>query len=214
MKRAAVIVILVLIADQLLKIWVKTNMFLGESIHVLGDFFQLYFIENNGMAFGMELGGDYGKLFLSLFRIVAVFGIGYYIWSLNKKNADKLLISAMALIMAGAIGNIIDSAFYGMIFDMGYHYDTVMDAYINYSGVAQFSSTGYSSFLHGSVVDMFYFEIFNIHRSDAPSWMPNFLFGGDGRWIFFRPIFNLADASISVGVGILILFQKRFFTSL
>lgn len=178
-------------------------MYLGQSIQVMGNFFQLYFIENNGMAFGMELGGNYGKLLLSVFRIVAVIAIGYYLWKLTRKEkSDKLLITAIALIFAGAIGNIIDSIFYGLIFSQ---------SYANEVAVLFPQGGGYAPMLKGRVVDMFYFEIINLHREDAPTWLPRFLFGDDGRWIFFRPIFNLADASITVGVGLLILFQKRFF---
>ncbi|MBE2245871.1 MAG: lipoprotein signal peptidase [Candidatus Competibacteraceae bacterium] len=203
MKRAIFVILGVLAADQLIKIWVKTHMYLGQSIQVMGNFFQLYFIENNGMAFGMELGGNYGKLLLSVFRIVAVIAIGYYLWKLTRKEkSDKLLITAIALIFAGAIGNIIDSIFYGLIFSQ---------SYANEVAVLFPQGGGYAPMLKGRVVDMFYFEIINLHREDAPTWLPRFLFGDDGRWIFFRPIFNLADASITVGVGLLILFQKRFF---
>lgn len=203
MKRAIFVILGVLAADQLIKIWVKTHMYLGKSIQVMGNFFQLYFIENNGMAFGMELGGNYGKLLLSVFRIVAVIAIGYYLWKLTRKEkSDKLLITAIALIFAGAIGNIIDSIFYGLIFSQ---------SYANEVAVLFPQGGGYAPMLKGRVVDMFYFEIINLHREDAPTWLPRFLFGDDGRWIFFRPIFNLADASITVGVGLLILFQKRFF---
>lgn len=203
MKRAVFVVLGVLLADQIIKIWVKTHMYIGQSIKVIGNTFQLYFIENNGMAFGMELGGSYGKLMLSVFRIIAVIAIAYYLWTLTrKKEADKLLVVAISLIFAGAIGNIIDSVFYGLIFSQ---------SYINELAVLFPSGGGYAPILKGRVVDMFYFEIINLHRADAPTWLPQFLFGEDGRWIFFRPIFNLADASISVGVGFLILFQKRFF---
>lgn len=203
MKKALVVIFGVLLADQIIKIWVKTNMYLGEEIFLIGKFFRLYFIENNGMAFGMELGGNYGKLILSIFRILAVIAIGYYLYTLTrKKQTDELLIIAISLIFSGAIGNIIDSLFYGLIFSQ---------SYTNEIATMFPPDGGYAPFLKGKVVDMFYFEFFNIHRDDAPSWLPSFLFGQDGRWIFFRPIFNLADAAITVGVGMLIIFQKRFF---
>lgn len=147
------------------------------------------------MAFGLEFGGSFGKLFLSLFRIVAIGFIGYYLYSLIRKNSNTLLIICLSLIFAGAIGNIIDSAFYGLIFSNSYFH------------VAQFmpAGGGYGTFLHGMVVDMFYFPIIN---TTLPSWVP---FWGGEEFIFFRPVFNLADASISVGVITLILFQKRLF---
>lgn len=173
----------------------KTHFFLGEEVRVMGDWFILHFTENNGMAYGMEFGGDFGKLFLSIFRIIAVGGIGYYLWSIAKKQEDKLYIICIALIFAGAIGNIIDSAFYGILFnDSGYE-------------VAKFmpEEGGYSSFLHGKVVDMFYFPVLHGH---FPSWFPIW---GSEEFIFFRPVFNFADFSISMGVIIIILFQRRFF---
>lgn len=147
------------------------------------------------MAYGMEFGGKFGKLFLSTFRIVAVGGIGYYLWTLTKKNEDKLYIFCIALIFAGALGNIIDSAFYGVLFS-----DSNFD-------IARFmpEEGGYSTLLHGKVVDMFYFPIVETH---FPAWFP---FWGTEDFVFFRPVFNFADASISVGVAIIILFQKRFF---
>jgi signal peptidase II len=194
-KKPLLIVFLILLIDQLIKIYVKTHFFLGDEYHVAGNWFIIHFTENNGMAYGMEFGGQFGKLFLSTFRIVAVGGIGYYLWRLTKEKEDKLYIFCIALIFAGAVGNIIDSAFYGMIFsDSGYD-------------VARFmpEEGGYSGFLHGKVVDMFYFPIIEGH---FPSWFPIW---GSEDFVFFRPVFNFADFSISVGVGIIILFQKRFF---
>jgi len=169
---------------------------LGDEIHVFGsNWFIIHFTENEGMAFGMKFGGGYGKLILSLFRIIAVGAIGWYLFRLIKENADKLYIVCMSLIVAGAAGNILDSAFYGRIFN---------ESYFN---VAQlFPPEGaYGTFLHGKVVDMFYFPIIQGH---FPCWFP--IWGGE-ELVFFRPVFNVADASISVGVMMLIGFQHRFF---
>lgn len=173
------IIFAVLLADQLLKIWIKTNMYIGEEFHIIGDWFIIHFTENNGMAFGLELGGDYGKLALSLFRVVAVFGIAYILHYIIKNKYHFGLITCVSLIFAGALGNIIDSVFYGQVF-------------------------GYADWLHGRVVDMFYFPIL---RGVFPSWFP--IWGGE-EFVFFRPVFNLADAAISVGVILIIIFQNRF----
>ncbi len=171
-------------------------MTIGEEIHVLGNWFILHFTENEGMAFGFKFGGTSGKLILSLFRIIAVIGIAYYIHTINKKNASPGLIFSFALIMAGALGNIIDSAFYGMIFsDSTYH---------NIAALFP-PGGGYGAFLHGKVVDMLYFPIVN---TTLPAWVP--FWGGD-HMIFFRPVFNIADSSITIGVLSLILFQRGFF---
>ncbi len=193
--KAVILIFLVLLIDQIFKFYIKTNMMLGQEIKVFGDWFIIHFTENNGMAFGMEFGGSKGKLLLSVFRIVAIGGIGYYIYHLVKTKAPNGYILCIALIFAGAIGNLIDSAFYGMIFNDS-----------NYQ-VAQFMPTegGYSSFLHGRVVDMLYFPVMQGHY---PSWFP--FWGGD-QFIFFRPVFNIADSSITVGVIIILIFQKRFF---
>jgi signal peptidase II len=194
-RKALSIVFLVLLIDQLIKIYIKTHFFLGEEYHVAGNWFIIHFTENNGMAYGLEFGGQFGKLFLSTFRIVAVGGIGYYLWTLAKKKEDKLYIVCIALIFAGAMGNIIDSAFYGMIFGDS-NYD-----------VAQFmpADGGYAGFLHGKVVDMLYFPVIEGHY---PAWFPSW---GGQDFIFFRPVFNFADFSISAGVAMIILYQKRFF---
>lgn len=195
MKKPLIIIFLVLLIDQLIKIYVKTHFFLGEEVHLAGNWFIIHFTENNGMAYGMEFGGQFGKLFLSSFRIIAITAIGWYLWDLTKKKEDKLYIVCIALIFAGAFGNIVDSAFYGVLFSDS-----------NYE-VARFMPTegGYSTLLHGKVVDMFYFPIIEGH---FPSWFPVW---GTEDFVFFRPVFNFADASISIGVALIILFQKRFF---
>ncbi len=186
----------VLLIDQVSKVIVKTSMTLGQSIPVLGDWFILHFTENYGMAFGLEFSGEYGKLILSLFRIIAVIFIGWYIARLIKQNAHTGLIVCVSLIMAGAIGNIIDSSFYGLIFS---------ESYFNKAAVFMPEGGGYGSFLHGKVVDMLYFPVI---QGFFPEWMP---WVGGQHFVFFRPVFNLADTSITIGVFALIIFQKRFF---
>jgi signal peptidase II len=195
LKKPLIIVFLILFIDQFIKIYIKTHFYLGQEVHVAGDWFIIHFTENNGMAYGMEFGGTFGKLFLSTFRILAVAGIGWYLFSIVKKQEDKLYITCIALIFAGALGNIIDSAFYGMIFsESGYDPARFMP-----------EEGGYSTFLHGKVVDMFYFPVIKGH---FPSWFP---FWGTEEFVFFRPVFNFADASISIGVAMIILYQRRFF---
>lgn len=195
MRKPLIIIFLILLTDQLIKLYVKTHFFLGEEVHIAGDWFIIHFTENNGMAYGIEFGGNFGKLFLSVFRIVFVAGIAWYLWKLTKEKGDSLFITCIALIFAGAVGNIIDSVFYGVIFSDS-----------NYE-VARFMPVegGYSTFLHGKVVDMFYFPIIEGH---FPDWFP---FWGTEEFIFFRPVFNFADASISIGVAMILLFQRRFF---
>ncbi|GGI22387.1 lipoprotein signal peptidase [Pedobacter mendelii] len=175
-----IIIFLVLLADQLVKTWVKMHMYLGQEFNIIGKWFIIHFTENNGMAFGMEFGGEFGKLALSLFRIAAVAGIGYGLNYLIKHKYHRGLILNVALIFSGALGNIIDSVFYGKIY-------------------------GYESWFHGRVVDMFYFPIAEGH---FPTWIP--IWGGD-EFVFFRPVFNLADAAISVGVILILIFQKNYF---
>jgi signal peptidase II len=174
------LVVLVLIADQLSKTWIKTNMYLGQEYKILGDWFIIHFTENNGMAFGLEFGGEFGKLALSLFRVFAVAGIGYSLHYLIKNKYHRGLILNVALIFAGAMGNIIDSLFYGIIYE-------------------------YESLFHGRVVDMLYFPLIN---GTFPSWVPIW---GNEPFEFFRPVFNLADAAISIGVIFILVFQKTYF---
>jgi signal peptidase II len=200
-----IIIALVVVADQLLKIYIKTSFPLNSSHQVAGNWFQLYFVENPGMAYGWKFGGNWGKLALTVFRMGAVIFGTWYLGSIIKKKYNRGFIVCAALIYAGALGNLIDSCFYGMIFDKGMIFDPQINEYVGYSGLAKFSNNGYASFLHGNVVDMLYFPV--IHGK-FPSWFP--VWGGDD-FEFFRPIFNLADAAITTGVITIFVFQKRFF---
>ena len=198
-KHIAFIIVGLLILDQVVKILIKCNMTIGESIHVFGDWFQIYFIENEGAAFGMSLGGSYGKLILSLFRIVVVGGICWLINRLWKKKVSTGLLVGLSLILAGALGNIIDSAFYGLIFSES-TYTTVATMFPE--------GGGYAGFLHGKVVDMLYFPLFTIHN--MPSWL-GWLSGGDGEFTFFSPVFNIADSYITIAIVYMLLFQSKYF---
>ncbi|HVY73322.1 MAG TPA: lipoprotein signal peptidase [Puia sp.] len=208
-RTVLLIVSLVIIADQVLKIWVKTHMPLSHNwsayyrspispyengIQVFGKKFQIFFVENEGMAWGWKFGGNWGKMFLTLFRLAAViFGV-YYIRLLIKKNYNTGYIVCAGLIFAGALGNLIDSMFYGLIFEES-----------TFDHIARiFPAKGYAGFLHGRVVDMLYFPLIKTHY---PQWFP---FVGGEEFEFFSPVFNIADASISIGVIVLFLFQKRF----
>lgn len=188
------LIFILLLADQGLKVWVKTHMFLGEELEV-APWFKIHFTENAGMAFGLKFGGEAGKLVLSIFRIIAVSFISYYLFILIRQKALPGLIISISLIFAGAMGNIIDSVFYGVLFS-----DSSFE-------VARFlpEEGGYGELLHGRVVDMFYFPLFS---GFLPEWIP--IWGGD-FFVFFRPVFNIADACITIGVLMIILFQKRFF---
>lgn len=190
------LIVITLILDQVLKFWIKLNMTLGQEYKILGDRALIHFTENNGMAFGLELGGEFGKLALSLFRILAICGIGYAILYMSKRDYHNGLILSVSLIFAGALGNIIDSAFYGVIFSESTWYD---------KAILFPPEGGYSSFLHGKVVDMFYFPLL---QGTFPSWMPIW---GNEEFVFFRPVFNLADTAISLGIILILIFQKNYF---
>ena len=187
---AAIVVVGAIVIDQLIKIWVKTNMTLHESIRVF-DWFYISFIENNGMAWGMQIGS---KLALSLFRLVAIGLLAYYIWQQARKRARWGYMVCLAMILAGAVGNLIDCMFYGLVFDAST--PTTLSHFVAFGD-------GYAPFLFGRVVDMFYFPII---QTTWPDWMP---FWGGEEFVFFSPVFNFADASISVGVVALILFYRK-----
>ncbi|REH56633.1 signal peptidase II [Tenacibaculum gallaicum] len=180
---AILTVILAILIDQISKIYIKTHFQLGEEVVVFNDWFRIHFTENNGMAWGFEFGGKAGKLFLTLFRVIAVTGIVYWLWQTIKRKAHTAVIIAIALILAGAVGNIIDSVFYGIIFDSSYHNVATL-----------FSDNPYGELFHGKVVDMLYFPIYE----------------GES-FTFFNAIFNGADSWITIGVALLFIFNKQAF---
>ncbi|MEZ4809648.1 MAG: lipoprotein signal peptidase [Allomuricauda sp.] len=199
LRKSLLIIVLVLLVDQISKVYIKTNFVLGESHDVFG-WFKILFIENEGAAWGTKLSDllpiseSVGKLILTIFRIFAVFGIGYWLWDISKKQLSRTLVLAVSLIFAGALGNIIDSVFYGIIFD-----------HSNGQVANLFSNEPYGSLFHGKVVDMLYFPLID---TSWPNWVPSL---GGQRFRFFEPVFNIADTAISTGVGILIVFNKRAF---
>ena len=188
-RLAAIIIVAILLIDQAIKIWVKTSMSLHESIHIT-DWFYITFIENMGMAFGMQLGS---KIILSLFRVAAISVLGYYIWQQVKQNARTGYIVCLSMVLAGAAGNLIDCMFYGLMFNESSPYS--LSYFVPFG-------TGYAPFLMGKVVDMFYFPLI---ETEWPTWMP---FVGGDHFVFFSPVFNFADASISVSVVWLLLFYR------
>ncbi|MFD2099956.1 lipoprotein signal peptidase [Flagellimonas iocasae] len=199
LKKSLIIIVLILLVDQISKVYIKTHFILGESNSVFG-WFKILFIENEGAAWGTKLSDllpiseSVGKLVLTVFRIFAVFGIGYWLWDIVKKQSPRTLILAVSLIFAGALGNIIDSVFYGIIFD-----------HSNGQVATLFASEPYGSLFHGKVVDMLYFPLID---TTWPDWVPSV---GGQRFRFFEPVFNIADTAISTGVGILIVFNKKAF---
>ena len=194
LRKAYLLIFILLLVDQVSKIYIKTNFILGEEVEVF-KWFKILFIENEGMAWGTEIPGTYGKLFLTLFRLVAVVGIGYWLWdSIERKHSSDYLIVAISLILAGAFGNIIDSVFYGVVFDDSQQQLATL-----------FSDQPYGTWFHGKVVDMFYFPFWH---GNLPNWLP--IWGGK-EFTFFNAIFNIADMAISTGVGILIFFNKKAF---
>lgn len=194
LKKAGLLIFLILLIDQVSKFYIKTNFVLGEEIDVF-DWFKILFVENAGMAWGAKIPGEYGKLLLTLFRLCAIVGIGYWLWDSIRNNGSKILIVAISFIFAGAMGNIIDSVFYGIIFNDSYGQVATL-----------FPEEGsYGSLFHGKVVDMLYFPLYD---GILPEWVP---FWGGEHFTFFEPVFNIADTAISVGVILLLLFNKRAF---
>ena len=193
-KQVTLIVFVLLLIDQAVKIWIKTHMAIGESIPVSGDWFQVYFIENNGMAFGMQFGGAIGKFFLTALRLVLIGVIIYYVKKLIESGSSRAFLTGVALILVGAIGNVIDSMLYGIVFSES-----------NFTQVASLfpEGGGYAPFMFGKVVDMLYFPIID---TTLPQWFP---FKGGEQFIFFRPIFNIADSCITIGVFYLLLFKRK-----
>ncbi|APG60899.1 lipoprotein signal peptidase [Christiangramia salexigens] len=194
LKKAGIIIFIILLIDQVSKIYIKTNFALGDEVEVF-DWFRILFVENEGMAWGAKIPGQYGKLALTLFRLAAIVGIGYWLWDSVRNKGSRVLITSIALIFAGAFGNIIDSVIYGIIFND------------SYGQIASFlpEAGGYGTIFHGKVVDMLYFPIW---KGYLPEWIP--LWGGE-YFTFFEPVFNIADSAISIGVALLLVFNKKAF---
>lgn len=194
-KKSILLIIIVLLIDQISKIYIKTNFLLGEEVYVF-DWFRIHFIENNGAAWGTELGGKTGKLILTLFRLCAIVGIGIWLRNSIRDKSHNLLIISISLIFCGALGNIIDSVVYGIYFTKS----TTLE-------LATFTTSGYEGLFYGKVVDMLYFPIW---QGILPTWFP--VLGGK-FFTFFNAIFNIADSAISIGVMILIFFNKTIFSN-
>lgn len=199
------LVAIIIIIDQVLKIYIKTNLELNDVIPLFGDWGYILYTENPGMAFGYKFWGDTGKVILTVFRIVAVFGISWYLVDLAKKKSPKGLLISFGLILAGAIGNIIDSSIYGLLFDSGTTYNAELGRWQEYAGVSKLNFEGYASALKGCVVDMFYFPMI---EGTFPKWMP---FWGGEPFTFFRPVFNVADSAITIGVASILIFHRKYF---
>lgn len=198
-RQIILLILLIIFADQALKFYIKLNYYTGEEHKIIGSWFRLHFVENEGMAWGWKFGGGFGKIILTLFRLVAVIWGSFLLRDFIRKKYHKGFIICAALIYAGALGNLLDSLFYGILFEQSNPFSQNVARLLPPGG-------GYAGFLHGKVVDMLYFPL--ITNAHFPSWIP---FVGGDDFEFFRPVFNLADASISAGVIAILLFQNRFF---
>ena len=193
LKKAGILIVIILLIDQISKIYIKTNFYLGEQVEVF-SWFRILFVENEGMAWGAKIPGAYGKIILTTFRLFAIAGIGYWLWKSIQEKASNVLVLSVSLIFAGALGNILDSVFYGVIFDHSMGQVATL-----------FAEENYGEWLKGNVVDMLYFPLYD---GILPDWIP---FKGGERFVFFEPVFNVADAAISVGFALLIIFNKKAF---
>lgn len=198
-RQVIFLILLIIFTDQALKFYIKLNFYAGEEHKIVGNWFRLHFVENEGMAWGWKFGGGFGKIILTLFRLVAVIWGSFLLRDFIRKKYHRGFIVCAALIYAGALGNLIDSVFYGLIFEASNPFSQNLSRLFPSGG-------GYAGILHGKVVDMLYFPL--ITNTHFPSWMP---FVGGDDFEFFRPVFNIADASISTGVIVILLFQNRFF---
>lgn len=206
MKKITIISAVIIAIDQLLKFYIKTNFEIYESVTVFQDWFHLSFVENPGMAYGMNWGGSLGKALLAIFRWFFIVGIIYFAMNEGKKMRKPIFDWALALILAGAIGNAIDSTFYGLIFDSGTTWNASIGDWDRfYSGISKANFEGYAPIFQGCVVDMFYFPLFNYSIPEA---IP---FIGGYRGVFFSPVFNVADSAISIGAVLIFLFNKKIF---
>ena len=203
--KATILVTSILLFDQMLKIWVKTNMYIGQDFPVFGNWFLIHFVENPGMAFGLKFGGNVVNIFLNILRLIFITVIIYYVRVLIRNKAPLGYIACISLILAAAIGNTIDGAFYGLIFNTGTTFNAELGTYVSYSGVSQFSNDGYAPFLQGSVVDMLYFPII---QGTYPDWFP---FMAGNSFVFFRWRFNIADIASTIGFFLIAIFYWKYF---
>jgi len=207
MKKVLFISVVILLLDQISKIYIKTHFHLGESVDVF-SWFKLSFVENPGMAYGIQFGGMIGKYVLSTVRIVLVIGILVMLKKWVSRSASGFLIIPMSMIFAGAIGNLIDGMFYGLIFDSGTSFEPILGRWMGYGGISKMFEGSYASFMNGCVVDMLYFPLFEFNW---PKWIP--VIGGE-NFEFFKPVFNIADSAISIGGILLLIFRKKAFAGI
>ncbi len=204
-QKSLLFIFVLLLIDQVIKIWVKTTLPYGHGFEILGlHWAQIHFIENPGMAFGQQFGGLAGKYILTAFRYIAIIAIGWYLFKISKEKYHRIIYISISMIFAGALGNALDSTFYGLIFDSGPQWSPEHNRWVNYAGIAAMNGDGYGGLMSGSVVDMFYFPMFS---GTYPDWVP---FKGGSPFTFFSPVFNFADSCISVGTALILIFWKKF----